>query len=179
MSVFSKLKLAKKASKEHKAKAAEKDKEQVAKVPYKHVPTHAAVDALSGAPSSWKAEDRPKIREHHKRRSQMAVSRAGSSLSTVSNMHSIAGSSYIHSGLPRNSSYNSYNTTWLDRSHDLHSSNEPSQKRYRPSRSHSYHDSGIGPSPLASHVHSEGNLSITSSQQQYGPHVKPHKIDQN
>jgi len=71
--------------------------------------------------------------------------------------------------LPRNSSYNSYNPTWFDRSGDVYYSNEPAQKRYRPSRGHSYHDSGIGPSigpsPLASNLQSEGTSSTNSLQQ--------------
>src|SRR6187402_3478162 len=95
MSVFSKIKMSRKAAKEHKVKAAEKEKDpnEVVKLPYKHVPTHAAVDALSGAPSSWKHEDRPKIKEHHQRRSQMVISRTGSTLSTTSYMNSAAGPS--------------------------------------------------------------------------------------
>jgi hypothetical protein len=164
MSVFSKLMMSKKAAKEAKEhKMAEKQKEETAaKVPYKHVPTHAAVDALSGAPSTWKVEDRSKIKEHHKRRSQMVISRTGSSLSTVSYMNAAAGPSSIPP-LPRNSSYNSYNPTWFDRGGDVYYANE--QKRQRPSRNHSYHDSGIGPSPLASNLQSEGTSSNTSLQQ--------------
>jgi len=142
----------------------EKQKEkQVAKMPYKHVPTHAAVDALSGAPSSWKHEDRPKIKEHHKRRSQMVISRTGSSLSTVSYLNAAAGPSSVPP-LPRNSSYNSYNPTWFDRGDYSNESTHP-QKRQKPSKGHSYHDSGIGPSPLASNLQSEGTSSNTSLQQ--------------
>lgn len=156
MSVFSKIKLSRKAAKEHKAQVAEKQKATTVetKVAYKHTPTHAAVDALSGAPSSWKNEDRPKIREHHKRRSQMAISRTGSSLSTASYLNP-TGSSTPVPPLPRNSSYSSYNPTWNDRTGDVLYSTEPKFK----GRHHSYQDSGIGasigPSPLASHVVSE------------------------
>ncbi|KAF8862583.1 hypothetical protein BDZ45DRAFT_191435 [Acephala macrosclerotiorum] len=163
MSVFSKIARSRKAAKEHKNKVAEKEKgpEQAAKVPYKHIPTHAAVDALSGAPSTWKAEDRPKIREHHQRRSQMVISRTGSSLSHMS----YAVSSSNIPPLPRNSSYNSYNPTWLDRGGDVYYSHN--QGRQKPPRSHSYHDSGIGPSigrsPLASHQQSEEASPVVSS----------------
>ncbi len=135
--------------------------EAVAKTPYKHVPTHAAVDALSGAPSTWKVDDRSKIREHHKRRSQMVISRTGSTLSNVSYMNAAAGPSSMPP-LPRNSSYSSYNPTWFDRGGDVYYANE--QKRKRPSRNHSYHDSGIGPSPLASNLQSEGTSSSNSMQ---------------
>lgn len=160
MSVFSKIMMSRKAAKEHKNKVAEKDKEpeQAVKAPYKHTPTHAAVDALSGAPSSWNHEDRPKIKEHHKRRSQMVISRTGSSLSHMSYMNSAAGSTSNIPPLPRNSSYSSYNPAWFDRGGDVYYSNE--NQRQKPPRSHSYHDSGIGPSigpsPLASQQQSEG-----------------------
>ena len=167
MSVFSKIMMSRKAAKEakdHKTVAKQKE-EAVAKVPYKHVPTHAAVDALSGAPSTWKVDDRSKIKEHHKRRSQMVISRTGSSLSNVSYMNAAAGPSSIPP-LPRNSSYNSYNPTWFDRGGDIYYASENThQKRQKPSRGHSYHDSGIGPSPLASNLQSEGTSSNNSLQQ--------------
>ncbi|KAK5244332.1 hypothetical protein LTR16_007641, partial [Cryomyces antarcticus] len=88
MSIFSKIKGAKQAADQHKAPpAAADDKPKPA--PYKHVPTHAAVDALSGAPSSWKAEDRERIMAQNKRRS--AMTRTNSDLSNFSgsrgNMH--------------------------------------------------------------------------------------------
>jgi hypothetical protein len=170
MSVFSKIKLSKKAAKQHKEKEKGKAAEPV-KTPYKHIPTHAAFDALSGAPSSWKHEDRPKIREQHKRRSKMVISRTESSLSTatMSHMNAAAGPNSQVPPLPRNSSYSSYNPTWFDRGGDLNYSfdkAEPVSKRQKPSRGHSYHDSGIGasigPSPLASHMQSEGTLSSFS-----------------
>ncbi|CZR63928.1 uncharacterized protein PAC_13825 [Phialocephala subalpina] len=159
MSVFSKIARSRKAAKEHKNKVAEKDKEpEVAvKAPYKHTPTHAAVDALSGAPSTWNAEDRPKIKEHHKRRSEMVISRTGSSLSHMS----YAGSSTNIPPLPRNSSYSSYNPTWFDRGGDVYHSHDSS--RQKALKSHSYHDSGIGPSPLASQQQSEEVSPVVSS----------------
>src|SRR5277367_4704000 len=111
MSIFSRLKLSKKAAKDHKQKLSQQvNSEDVPKPPYKHVPTHAAVDALTGAPSSWKHEDRPKILEHHKRRSMMSVTRTGSALSTRIDHHTPAVPSLL-----RNGSYNSYNPTWNDR----------------------------------------------------------------
>jgi hypothetical protein len=167
MSVFSKIMMSRKAAKEakdHKTVVKQKE-EAVAKVPYKHVPTHAAVDALSGAPSTWKVDDRSKIKEHHKRRSQMVISRTGSSLSNVSYLNAAAGPSSIPP-LPRNSSYNSYNPTWFDRGGDVYYASDTTHpKRQKPSRGHSYHDSGIGPSPLASNLQSEGTSSNNSLQQ--------------
>ena len=164
MSVFSKIKQGRKAAKDHKAKTEEENKEnsEPVKVPYKHVPTHAAVDALSGAPSSWKHEDRPKIKQHHQRRSQMTISRTQSTLSTVSFANSAAGPSSVPE-LPRTSSYNSYNPTWFDRGGDVY--HEPVvSRRQQKGRGHSYNDSGmgasIGPSPLASNIHSESKSTL-------------------
>ncbi|KAI9696438.1 MAG: hypothetical protein M1836_005716 [Candelina mexicana] len=125
MSIFSKLRGAKKAAAEHK-KAETKNEEPVRKPEkYKHIPTHAAIDALSGAPSSWKAEDRSKIQAQHKRRSAM-VSRTTSGFSTPT--------------LVRNSSYNG--STW---------GNEGRPTPHNTTMFRQY-DAGVGrSSPLASH----------------------------
>ncbi|KAH7317635.1 hypothetical protein BKA65DRAFT_410481 [Rhexocercosporidium sp. MPI-PUGE-AT-0058] len=160
MSIFSKLKASKKAAKDHKAAEKQKDPDAVVVVPYKHTPTHAAVDALSGAPSSWSRDDRPKIKEQHKRRSEMVMSRTPSSLSTMSYMNSAAGPSSQAPPLPRNASYNSFNPTWFDK---MDGANDHRQNRYRPQRGHSYHDSGLGPSPLGSNIQSEEVSPVVSS----------------
>ncbi|KAL0944316.1 uncharacterized protein CTRU02_202203 [Colletotrichum truncatum] len=76
MSVFSLIKRSRQQAKEHNQKQADKAKE-APKQAYRHVPTHAAVDALSGAPSSWKHDDRPRIIEQNRRRSAMAASGLG------------------------------------------------------------------------------------------------------
>ncbi|EFQ27683.1 hypothetical protein CGRA01v4_02921 [Colletotrichum graminicola] len=73
MSVFSLIKRSRQQAKEHKQKQVEKTTE-APNEPYRHVPTHAAFDALSGAPSSFKHEDRPRIMEQNRRRSVMASS---------------------------------------------------------------------------------------------------------
>lgn len=93
MSIFSKLSQAKKAAKSHKeAQAQQKAPEVEDKpIPYKHVVTHAAIDALSGAPSSWREADRAAIKATNEKRRSMAT-RNSSSLSST---------------LPRNSSYGS------------------------------------------------------------------------
>jgi hypothetical protein len=74
MSIFSKLKRSKKAAKVHKQIASEQtNAENSPKPPYKHVPTHAYYDALIGSPSSWKHEDKVKIKEQRaERRSMMS-----------------------------------------------------------------------------------------------------------
>ncbi|KAJ4416444.1 hypothetical protein N0V85_002278 [Neurospora sp. IMI 360204] len=83
MSVFSLIKRSRQAAKEQNAKKAEKDKAE-AKVPYKHVPKHAAVDALMGGPTGWKEADRLRIMEENRRRSAMTANGMGmpSGLST-------------------------------------------------------------------------------------------------
>jgi len=163
MSIFQKLSQSRKAAKEHKSKIAEKDESAAKPVKYRHVPTHAAVDALNNAPSTWKISDRPKIREQHKRRSMMALSRTGSAQGALSAMN---GESSTDSAqpLPRINSYGSHNAAWFDRPGG-HSSRppsclgEPAQKRHKPSRAQSFHESGIGRSPLSNSAsQSEGRL---------------------
>lgn len=130
MSIFSKIRGAKKAADEHKgAKAQSNGNDDTHKpVPYRHLPTHAAIDALSGAPSSWKAQDKSAIKAQHKRRS--AMSRNSSSLSTVTTMQrssSYQGSAWTSSRLETRKSHQGYQ----------------GYQNYQP-------DSGIGRSPLAS-----------------------------
>ncbi|MCJ1287313.1 hypothetical protein MMC26_006661 [Xylographa opegraphella] len=99
MSIFSKFSRAKRAAEKHKNLKAAKE-EPKEEPQYKHVPTHAAVDALSGAPSSWQHEDREAIRfQNDKRRSQML--RTPSHLSTATS---------INTAINRNSSFNSSDT---------------------------------------------------------------------
>lgn len=146
MSIFSKLKQSKRAAKEHKNKSSKQiQAEELPKTPYKHVPTHAAVDALSGAPSSWQQEDRARILEQNKRRSMMTLTRNGSSLSTGTRGSTVP----AVPSLLRHGTYNAYNPSWNDRG-DYSYLNEPYRKRNRISQNHSFIDSGIGPSSLAS-----------------------------
>ena len=99
MSIFARFSKAKRAAEKHKSLKAAKEEPQEAP-PYKHVPTHAAVDALSGAPSSWQREDREAIRfQNDKRRSQMI--RSPSHLSTATS---------VNTAINRNSSFNSSDT---------------------------------------------------------------------
>lgn len=132
MSIFSKVRGAKKAADKHKgAKAQNVETEKVDKpvVPYRHVPTHAAIDALSGAPSSWKAQDKTAIKAQYKRRS--AMSRNSSNLSTVTTMqpgNSYQGSDWTSARLETRRSHHGYH----------------GYQSYQP-------ESGIGKSPLASH----------------------------
>ena len=93
MALLSIIRRGREQAKEQKAKDAAKAKEVPPKAPYKHVPKHAAIDAMSSAPSSCKEFDRAMIIEQHRRRSALAAStapsmktapRLGSSLSVVS-----------------------------------------------------------------------------------------------
>lgn len=74
MAVFGALRRGRQAAKEHSAKQAEKQKQEQERPPYKHVPTHAAVDAMMGAPAGWRGDDRTRIIEAHRRRSTMSAS---------------------------------------------------------------------------------------------------------
>jgi hypothetical protein len=104
MSIFAKLRMAKKAADKKKAEKAESEKKAV--VPYRHTPTHAAVDALSGAPSSWQLEDRVSIRyQNHKRmsnRASMIRNYSGISNATTA---SIATETSLNTAMNRSSSY--------------------------------------------------------------------------
>ncbi|KAK8090924.1 hypothetical protein PG994_000429 [Apiospora phragmitis] len=71
--MFSIIKKGRQQAKEHTTKVAEKTKEEETKKPYKHVPTHAALDAMAGTPSSWRDEERPRILEANRRRSAMGT----------------------------------------------------------------------------------------------------------
>ncbi|POR31454.1 Uncharacterized protein TPAR_08337 [Tolypocladium paradoxum] len=94
MSIFSHIRKSRQQAKDHNAKLAEQQKKEQDKIPYRHVPTHAATDAFASAPPSWREADRPRIIEQNRRRSAMAASghhmnmpgvpRVGSSLSRVS-----------------------------------------------------------------------------------------------
>lgn len=95
MPLLSVIRRGREQAKDKKAQdASAKEKgEQAPKVPYRHVPTHAAVDAISGAPNTFRDFDRAKILEQHRRRSTLPANvprgkhpavRHGSSLSVVS-----------------------------------------------------------------------------------------------
>ena len=138
MSIFSKIKGAKKAAKDHKQAQNGAAPETVDKpVPYKHVPTHAAIDAMAGAPASYKEADRLEIKAtNEKRRSMLAQSN----------------SSGVSSPLHRNSSYGSTSN---------YSYSRPMPSRLEARRSYGasggYYNGGLqaghqpfSPSPLAS-----------------------------
>ncbi|KZM23531.1 uncharacterized protein EKO05_0011237 [Ascochyta rabiei] len=74
MAFFSKIKKAKEAAAEHKKEAATQEP-QKPKVPYKHIPVHAAADALSATPTTIRAED---LRE------RIAAARRSRSMSSAS-----------------------------------------------------------------------------------------------
>lgn len=127
MSIFSKIKGANKAAKEHKKKTAEPAEEvKNVPVPYRHIPTHAAIDALSGAPSSWREEDRSAIKAQHKRRSMLP--RNDSSISAT---------------LSRNSSYG-YNNSFRATEFGMTPARLEARKSY-------VGNSAYQPSPLNSH----------------------------
>lgn len=87
MSIFSKLQRAKQAADSQKNKKAAATESKPAPAPYRHVPTHAATDALLGAPATWRESDKKAIKAQHKRRSEYNLSRNPSSLSNVTTLN--------------------------------------------------------------------------------------------
>lgn len=74
MSIFSSLRKSRQQAKDHKVKLAEQKIKEEELAPYRHVPTHAAIDAFASAPPSWRESYRPQILEQNRRRSAMAAS---------------------------------------------------------------------------------------------------------
>lgn len=87
MAIFDKIKKAKKAAEKHKRESIQPTTEAAPtkKEPYKHVPTHAAQDALAGTPASWTTEESmSKIKEQNKRRSAMGRTNSEAAMSMMS-----------------------------------------------------------------------------------------------
>ncbi|KAL8827666.1 MAG: hypothetical protein Q9170_006924 [Blastenia crenularia] len=169
MSIFAKIRTAKKAADKHKqAKATEVPVEKKdIPVPYRHIPTHAAVDALTGAPSSWREEDRAAIKHQHKRRSMMTRNSSAMS-ATLYPSSSYTGSDFSSYGMQPAASSSRPSPTRLDTRRSYQAG------QYQPSPLGS-----SGPSPTGS----EHSNSSSSSQlielppaprpQQHGQHLSP------
>jgi len=111
MSIFSKLSRAKKAAKNHKDAQQGPSAETVDKpVPYKHVVTHAAIDALSGAPSSWREADRLAIKATNEKRKTITRNSNGlsSTLPRISSYSTASNYSYSRPMPPRLETRRSY-----------------------------------------------------------------------
>lgn len=94
MSIFSKVKNAKKAAEKHKRASSQTQAEIKPPTRYKHIPTHAAQDALSCAPTSWTVEEsRAKISAAHRRKSDLSRT---SSFVQASSEPAMASRGYIH-----------------------------------------------------------------------------------
>ncbi|KAL8639846.1 MAG: hypothetical protein Q9228_003166 [Teloschistes exilis] len=171
MSIFSKIKGAKKAADKHKqAKSTEIPVEQKdIPVPYRHIPTHAAIDALTGAPASWREEDRAAIKYQHKRRSMITRNNSGMS----------SGGTLYHSGSYVGSDFSSYGMTAAP-------STRPSSAKLDTRRSYQgpghYQPSPLGstrPSPTGSeHSNSSSSshlveLPVAPRPQMRGQHLSP------
>ncbi|KAL8692812.1 MAG: hypothetical protein Q9218_002227 [Villophora microphyllina] len=170
MSIFSKIKGAKKAADKHKAARATEVPAEVkdVPVPYRHVPTHAAVDALTGAPSSWREEDRAAIKYQHKRRSM--ITRNSSAMSgTLYPSSSYTGSDLSSYGMQPAPSAVRPSPTRLDTRRSYRGS-----KQYQPSPLNS-----SGPSPTGSeHSNSSSSsqlveLPVAPRPQVHGQHLSP------
>ncbi|KAK3943816.1 hypothetical protein QBC46DRAFT_253357 [Diplogelasinospora grovesii] len=125
MSIFSMMKRGREAAKQHKAQKAELQKKEEQKAPYKHIPKHAAVDALSGGPATWRDSDRPRILEENKRRSAMTASGVGmGGMTTPGNMTPVhMGMTRVNSALSHVSYPNAYASpvVQLPRAYSFHS----------------------------------------------------------
>ena len=128
MSVFSMMKRSRQAAKEHRADQAQKEKTEAQKPPYKHVPKHAATDAMSGGPAGWRENDRQRIVEQNRRRSAMTASGMGmlTPVHSMPRMHSsLSHVSYPAAyaspivQLPRNYSYGSMLPGWAPPGRDM------------------------------------------------------------
>lgn len=75
MSIFALIRKGRQQAKDSK-KQPPKPEVQPVKVPYRHIPTHAAIDAVAGAPAACRAEDRPRIVAENRRRSLMMMAEA-------------------------------------------------------------------------------------------------------
>lgn len=75
MGLFSRFKMLSKTDKKDKQLSTAKKRESVntGKAKYHHTPTHAAVDALNGAPPCWRKIDELRVREINARRSQIMI----------------------------------------------------------------------------------------------------------
>lgn len=81
MSVFSIIRRVRQTKEQPASKPSDKQigkqKEEQATPRYVHVPTHAAADALMGAPAGWMRDDAERIRENNLKRNAMAAARPG------------------------------------------------------------------------------------------------------
>ncbi|KAL2159907.1 hypothetical protein VTH06DRAFT_2040 [Thermothelomyces fergusii] len=133
MSVFSVIKRGRQAAKEHRAEQARKEKDEEAKPPYKHVPTHAALDAMLGGPAGWREADRARIVEQNRRRSAAMMASGAGVTGFAATPH--AGVPRVHSSLshvsypsgyatpvvqlPRGYSYSSLPAGWTPAGRDV------------------------------------------------------------
>jgi hypothetical protein len=78
MSIFSKIRNAKKGANEHKRSASQESKTEGKKPVYHHVPTHAAQDALISSPYDFRDAVQPT--QDHPHRSKTMTMRTGSDM---------------------------------------------------------------------------------------------------
>lgn len=98
MSIFSHIRRSRQQAKDHNAKVAKQQEKEDDNIPYRHVPTHAATDAIASAPPSMREADRPKIKEQNRRRSAL-VAAQGLNVN-LSQSHRVGGSSLSHVSFP-------------------------------------------------------------------------------
>ncbi|KAH7110587.1 hypothetical protein B0J11DRAFT_205079 [Dendryphion nanum] len=86
MSIFSRIRKAKKAAADHKKETTQAEESKPPVVPYKHIPTHAAQDALAANPIRWTHEEtKARIAEAKQRMSMRVPSTPPTVLHTRAN----------------------------------------------------------------------------------------------
>ncbi|KAF9691524.1 hypothetical protein EKO04_010507 [Ascochyta lentis] len=173
MAFFSKLKKAKEAAAEHKKEAVNQEQPKP-KVPYKHVPVHAAADALSATPTTIRAEElRDRIAAARKSRSMSSASgsvRSGTALyQTVNTPNSRSRPSSVASSPThsRNGSLGKRTNSDLSISTMMQSHQDaPSRGRQPARRDYFSHSSGVPAVPQLPAQHRsvpQGTISSRSS----------------
>jgi hypothetical protein len=108
MSIFGKLRRAKQAADSQKDKKTADAESKPKPAPYRHVPTHAATDALLGAPATWREEDKKAIQAQRQKRNQYQLSRNPSSLSNVTTLNRdqrFTSTEWAHSSMDQRKNY--------------------------------------------------------------------------
>ncbi len=67
------IKRGRQTAKDHRADQGKKEKDEAQRPLYKHIPKHAATDAMSGGPAGWRETDKRRILEQNWRRSAMTA----------------------------------------------------------------------------------------------------------
>jgi hypothetical protein len=177
MSIFGKLRRAKQAANDQKGKNAASTQAKAESVPYKHVPTHAATDALLGAPATWREQDKKAIQAQNQRRSQYHLSRNPSALSNVTTLNrdqSFTSTGFVHAAADKRKHYS---TDWSSMA-NVPRTSQPTPSGRSSAAHHSRHSQPPSPE-RASYRHIDARRSRFDTAEP-APRVAPameHRID--